>query len=418
MLQEFVNNKTEKQKNMKHTIFILLLFISLKNFSQVTSSIHFIGCTPALDGWQVDSLKLHIYDTKSDSLILRKSLPSSNSQECVVLVDYLSRYRRLNLLIKSNIKDSLYYARINFDNPDNVNLVKLGFINFDNSRWYSIDKQNIPNLIVKGIDLNSKDISLWDINSFNGNANKTSENIFKNDFYSEGCRGLFADWITLYLINNNNKYFIHPVIWGHEQIEIEPFIKDKYKKSNLVISVNTENYLIYHITDSTYYDPKSKLGALKILIYDKRIKEWSNYHFKGDLSSYALFDNWLVGEVINYYSNKSMIKTPGGKYRSRTMRGTGMPMDFLFEEKKIYCPGILFLFNLKTRKYIEWQTYQNGEPQGDSEIILVGDDIVYYRMNDEIYKAPILNGEKLGKAQLLIKDPRVPDIHWAFITGK
>ena len=186
----------------------------------------------------------------------------------------------------------------------------------------------------------------------------------------------------------------------------------------MVISVNTDNYLIYHITDSSYYDPKNKLGALKILIYDKNIKEWSNYHFKGDLSSYALFDNWLVGEVINYYSNKSKAQTPGAKYRSRSMRGTGMPMDFLFEEKKIYCPGTLFLFNLKTKKYIEWQTYQNGEPQGDSEIVLVEDNVVYYRINDEIYKASILDGEKLGKAVLIVKDSRVPDIHWAFTMSK
>ncbi len=60
---------------------------------------------------------------------------------------------------------------------------------------------------------------------------------------------------------------------------------------------------------------------------------------------------------------------------------------------------------------IKWNT-----GHGDSEVLLVQDDIVYYRVNDKIFKAPIIKGETLGEAKLLIQDERVPDIHWAFIS--
>jgi hypothetical protein len=80
-----------------------------------------------------------------------------------------------------------------------------------------------------------------------------------------------------------------------------------------------------------------------------------------------------------------------------------------------YYPGILFLYNVETKKYIEWKTLENGRPQGDSEVLLVQDETVYYRINDKIYKAPIENGNKLGNSKLLVQDDRVRDIHWAFI---
>jgi hypothetical protein len=78
----------------------------------------------------------------------------------------------------------------------------------------------------------------------------------------------------------------------------------------------------------------------------------------------------------------------------------------------LYRPGILYLFNTDTEKYIEWST-----GQGDSEILLVQDETVYYRVFDRIYKAPIVDGERLGESELLVEDSQVvPSIHWAFTS--
>ena len=144
---------------------------------------------------------------------------------------------------------------------------------------------------------------------------------------------------------------------------------------------------------------------------------------------------WIAGYVEDYNKGVSYLtenrkmeydfkrETPGKKerrpiYKSddeyNKYKGESETFDGrLLKKPKSYFPGILFVFNAKSKKYIEWNT-----GQGDSEILLVQNDEVYYRVNDKIYRAQIINGEKLGESELLIQDERVPDIHWAFITKK
>jgi hypothetical protein len=60
------------------------------------------------------------------------------------------------------------------------------------------------------------------------------------------------------------------------------------------------------------------------------------------------------------------------------------------------------------RRYYQWDTHD-----ADSEVILVEDGQVYYRVDQAIYRAKI--GEKeLDKPELLVEDKEVPGIHWAF----
>jgi hypothetical protein len=87
----------------------------------------------------------------------------------------------------------------------------------------------------------------------------------------------------------------------------------------------------------------------------------------------------------------------------------GPPQDLRFNMFDCYYPGILYLFNVQTRQYIEWNT-----GQGDSEVLLMEGDTVYYRVNTGIYRTQIKQNGQIAKPVLLLKDERVPDIHWAF----
>jgi hypothetical protein len=52
--------------------------------------------------------------------------------------------------------------------------------------------------------------------------------------------------------------------------------------------------------------------------------------------------------------------------------------------------------------------------QEDSEILTVRDDgLVLYRVNDSIFSAQI-EGDKLSKPLLVVKDEDVPEVHWVF----
>ena len=52
----------------------------------------------------------------------------------------------------------------------------------------------------------------------------------------------------------------------------------------------------------------------------------------------------------------------------------------------------------------------------DSEVLLIENNQVIYRIEDKIYSAQI-NKNKLEKHQLLIQNDKVPAIHWAFYGG-
>jgi len=194
------------------------------------------------------------------------------------------------------------------------------------------------------------------------------------------------------------------------------------KKELLSIIINNDRLFVLETSSS---EPlKEEIGFSELIIKNKPKNEFYKYRIKGTNANIRNFGEWLVGCVVSsdtkvIKDDKGRIKerikfnriSPGAEERKRVNTRTGAPFDDRTKFLSIYYPGILYLLNVDTKAYIEWNT-----GQGDSEILLVQDEIVYCRVNDKIYKVPIINGEKLGEPELLVTDPSVPDIHWAFIA--
>jgi hypothetical protein len=84
-------------------------------------------------------------------------------------------------------------------------------------------------------------------------------------------------------------------------------------------------------------------------------------------------------------------------------------VDERFDDSSDYFSGDLLVLNARTdERYV----IQTG--QGDSEVILVTDKSVYYRVNDAIFRADIASG-KLSTGIKIAEGPDVPQAHWAFI---
>jgi len=77
-------------------------------------------------------------------------------------------------------------------------------------------------------------------------------------------------------------------------------------------------------------------------------------------------------------------------------------------DKEVY-PGRLYLYDVDTERVFTITT-----DQGDSEVLLVEDDTVYYRASDRLYSAPI-TAKGMGPARLVAKGDEVRDSHWAFV---
>ena len=185
------------------------------------------------------------------------------------------------------------------------------------------------------------------------------------------------------------------------------------KETYQMILVNDEHKTIVSIKSR---NPKSDedYGRFYAAMYNKQKNTWSDVELKGNYPTMMAYGCWLAGAVqdgrgydINFSHDK---QSPGRPERDSVYIESSF--DDWASNYGIYRPGILYLFNTDTEKYIEWHT-----GQGDSEILLVEDETVYYRVFDKIYKAAIADGERLGKPELLARDSRVvPYIHWAFTS--
>lgn len=157
-------------------------------------------------------------------------------------------------------------------------------------------------------------------------------------------------------------------------------------------------------------DPRVKVsGTLeygKYYFFDKSSLTWHAVAFPGESQSIRGFGVWISGQIIEKYKG---IPSPGIEKRRKVMTESSTPIDWRFEMEEIYAPGILVLYNIQTR-----QQYRIATGQGDSEILLIDGGQVYYRINNEIFKAAI-EEKTVGQPTLLAKGEMVPDIHWAFM---
>jgi len=233
------------------------------------------------------------------------------------------------------------------------------------------------------------------------------------------------DYLNVYYYPEDGKLHI-PITPKIEERPVFPIdIPDNLVVNKKVLcSVIINNDRLFVLETSNSEPSKEEIGFSELIIKNKLKNEFYKYRIKGTSTNIRNFDEWLTGSVVSLDTKvikddegkiKERIKfnriSPGVEERRKFNTKTGAPFDDRTKFLSVYYPGILYLLNIDTRTYIEWNT-----GQGDSEILLIQDGVVYFRVNDKIYKVPIVNGKKLGESELLIKDERVPDIHWAFIS--
>lgn len=172
--------------------------------------------------------------------------------------------------------------------------------------------------------------------------------------------------------------------------------------SRHTIPINNDYYFI---VSGKKESKKNILGKRQIIIYDKKREVWNELILSGNLSRIRGFSDWLCGYVGDDSESLINQSLPGSSLWKD--RATGLSPAVRYEG--MYAPGILYFYNPSTDIYFELKT-----DQADSEVVLIQDNKVIYRVYDELYEAELLNGKELGKAELLLKDDRVPDIHWAF----
>ncbi|MCG8322114.1 MAG: hypothetical protein MI921_21630 [Cytophagales bacterium] len=175
--------------------------------------------------------------------------------------------------------------------------------------------------------------------------------------------------------------------------------------ATLLINSNQIRLLFFRRTKSreAFYD-----------FYNKEQDRYYQYPFDDNNLCVKQYGDWICGPTRLQYVEKGTYqgKHPGQDQwiTKHNKYSLSIPEYMDRNIKKMILSGYLAIRSIYDPSiFIEWNTQQ-----GDSEILNVIDDTVYYRKHDEIWYVPIVNGQALGEHQLLLKNEVVPAIHFMF----
>lgn len=391
---------------------IKFLFISiLLSTSLSAQQLYFIRATPCnYEFRELPPVQIILYTPKRDTALqvykdYTKLLNTRSSQLSSIVyfpklktfnisTDYQSKFYLLRVDMPDTLFKLLPKCSAGYDLPSTINIIN-NYWTYDCYNHEASKKKDV--FLYKGLD-----ITLTHYFDVQPSAYK--------DRYLTGASAQRVE-----LKPNDGRMYL-PIVADVENRPPFSFeLPQKYwvsKESHTVILVNDEQKALV-FTKSINPVQHEAYGHFYAALHNKRKNTWSDIELKGNAPTIMTYGHWLAGAVQDgrrWDQNYSI----GDKESPGKVVRDSVYMECSFEEQVsndgFYRPGLLYLFNTDTEKYIEIDTRQ-----GDSEILLVQNEVVYYRVFDTIYKAKIIKGERLGTPELLVKDKQVvPSIHWAF----
>ena len=201
-----------------------------------------------------------------------------------------------------------------------------------------------------------------------------------------------------------SRFFPHGIGKAYFDYQVPAeFLKDLVHPSPFIIA-NNKRVTLLSLID---YDHPESFG---LLAFRKSDKTWHRLPAMGEGTD----EERAFGEFIAVAG--ALRRAPGvtlesqGKPEWRSADSTtGPSMLALFHSSRFVFPGHLFLYDVSTEHLYTIDTHQ-----GDSEILLVEDRVVYYRASDRLYSATITE-TGLTPGRLLATSEVIRDAHWAFL---
>jgi hypothetical protein len=141
----------------------------------------------------------------------------------------------------------------------------------------------------------------------------------------------------------------------------------------------------------------------------------------GQDASFRAFGHFLAWpESINRAFQEEQIKSnpalATGKVESagreewrKTDTKWGLSTEWALDHYSPILPGVLHILGVQTGR-----TYLISTHQADSEVLLIEDNVVYYRVSDRLYRSEI-QGDVLTSSKQIGQSDLIRDAHWAFI---
>ncbi len=407
----------------KNQLLILLLSVQMLGFSQnkkENDRLYLLSGT--LSNALSDSYyKSYLISVNSRMDIDTLALIANNSEA----LEQVRIYQDLGLLIyqkdsnkvdyqNDQMKDlfnTKYLYKINFGTPnknDSIKLILDKYINIGLLPSPMIILKNKNPFFIFGKVYNGK-VDEYGVNLKTMDRVKLSGIDYK-DAYLVGEPGgskIGATEGLNFIIDSLNQIRL-PVTYDFSKrpiLDIKPKNKIVYPFKRGSVYINNDYFLL--LTGKPL-QPTSPHTTTSV-IYNKISREIFPFTIPCDYPVMHGFNEWITGMTANYATQKNYKPSIGQDSRKNKQTVTGLLFDYKTEKNSQIFDGKLFLFNTTTKNYIEIDT-----KQGDSEILLINQNKVYYRVFDEIFEGYIGNAQ-IENVKKVIKHPLIEDVHWAFI---
>jgi hypothetical protein len=157
--------------------------------------------------------------------------------------------------------------------------------------------------------------------------------------------------------------------------------------------------------------PPGMYRGYRVLVFRKSDKTWHVLRTPSEIGpDLRGFGRYIAVTEKNQMSTKNS-KSAGREKWRKGQRPTGPELAERMDnpEDHVVYPGKLHIYDVETEKLHPLST-----DQADSEMLLVENGLVYYRVLNKLYEAPI-SDRGIGPSRLLATDDAILDAHWAFM---
>jgi hypothetical protein len=150
-------------------------------------------------------------------------------------------------------------------------------------------------------------------------------------------------------------------------------------------------------------------NVFRVLAFRKSDQTWHRVPNPSDLYPFGRSFGHFLAFPEAHLKSPTLLESAGRAEWGKKESTRGPSVAEVFQDSRLAYPGMLHLYDIDTGR-----NYVIDTKQGDSEVLLVENNTVYYRASDRLYSAPITE-TGIGTSRLIATDEAIRDAHWAFI---
>ena len=200
-----------------------------------------------------------------------------------------------------------------------------------------------------------------------------------------------------------SRFFPYGTAKAYFDYQVPTSLSSEFEQPNTFVEGNNAQIFVLCLFDD------GRPASRRILIFRKSDKSWHRMPDFGEGTSFErAFGNYIAVAAALRKGSTQQENAGRAEWRTEPSK-TGPSVSALFQRSPFVFPGRLYLYDTSNER-----VYSIDTKQGDSEILLVEDGVVYYRASDRLYSATI-TASGLTPGRLLATSDIIRDAHWAFI---